>query len=200
MLLIIGLVPMLLGFSYQSMLPVFAGPKVLDVGASGLGLMSTFTGAGSLVGSLLIASYSSVRRRGLIQLATGVAFGVTLLLFALSPTFHVALVALLLVGFTASAYRSLNMTMITAVTAREFYGRVMSVNMMGFSFMMLTPLPIGVAVDHIGAPNTLAFLGGIIVVVVAAVGMFAPSYRRLEMASPAERERDAAPAPRPSQA
>jgi predicted MFS family arabinose efflux permease len=200
MLLIVGLVPVLLGFSYQSMLPVFAGPKVLNVGASGLGLMSTFTGVGSLVGSLLIASYTNVRRRGLLQLTTGAAFGIALLLFALSQNFLVALVALLFVGFTASADRSLNMTLITAVTAREYYGRVLSVNMMGFSFMMLTPLPIGFAADHIGAPATMAILGGVIAIMVTAVGTLASSYRRLEVASPAEREREAAPTPRPSQA
>src|SRR5262249_35586416 len=94
MLLVLGFVPLILGFPYQTLLPVFASSKVLDVGASGLGLMSTFVGLGALAGALTVASYANVRRRGLLQLSTGAAWGVSLMLFALSPDFHYALAAL----------------------------------------------------------------------------------------------------------
>ena len=193
MLLVIGLVPTLLGFSYQSLLPVFASAKVLDVGASGLGLMSAVTGVGALVGSLAIASYGDFRRRGMAQLVAGAAWGISLILFGLSRDFHVALGALLLVGLTASAYRSLNNTLVTAMADAEFYGRVMSVQMLGFSISMLTPLPIGVVVDHIGAPTTVAINGALIAIFVVGVATLVRSYRRLEVPVMAER-----PAPRPA--
>jgi MFS family permease len=184
MLLVIGLVPTLLGFSYQSLLPVFASAKVLDVGASGLGFMSTATGLGALAGSLLIASYNDFRRRGLAQLVVGAAWGVSLMFFGMAGSFAVALVALMLVGLTASAYRSLNSTLITVVTEPQFYGRVMSIQMLGFSLSMLTPLPIGFIVDRIGAPLTVAINGALIVVFVLAIASLVRSYRRLEVAIP----------------
>lgn len=187
MLLTIGLVPTLLGFSYQSLLPVFASEKVLGVGASGLGLMSAFTGVGALAGSLAIASVGDFRRRGLAQLVGGAAWGISLVLFAISRDFHYALVALLFVGLTASAYRSLNNTLITATADREFYGRVMSVQMLGFSLSMLTPLPVGIIVDRIGAPATVAINGALIAIFVVGVATFMRSYRRLEMPTTAER-------------
>ena len=194
MLLVIGLVPTLLGFSYQSLLPVFASDKVLDVGASGLGFMSTATGLGALAGSLLIASYNDFRRRGLAQLAVGAAWGATLMFFGMSGHFAVALAALVMVGLTASAYRSLNSTVITAVTDPQFYGRVMSIQMLGFSMSMLTPLPIGFIVDRIGAPLTVTINGALIMLFVLAVASLVRSYRRLEVAMPAGDR----PAPRPS--
>ena len=194
MLLVIGLVPVLMGFSYQSLLPVFASEKVLDVGASGLGLMSACTGIGALAGSLVIASYNDFRRRGLAQLTVGACWGVTLMFFGLSQNFHVALAVLLLVGLTASAYRSLNNTLITALTDPQYYGRVMSIQMLGFSLSMLTPLPVGFIVDRIGAPATVTINGGLIMLFVFVVASLVRSYRRLEVAMPAGDR----PAPRPS--
>jgi MFS family permease len=187
MLLIIGLVPVLIGFSYQSLLPVFASDRVLNVGASGLGIMSACVGVGALFGSLIIASYNDFRRRGLVQLIVGAGWGVTLTFFGLASSFHVALIALLLVGLTASAYRSLNSTLITAVTDQKFYGRVMSVQMLGFSLSMLTPLPVGVIVDRIGAQTTIAINGVLITCFVIGVATLVRSYRRLEVEMPAER-------------
>ena len=112
LLLVIGLVPILVGFSYQTLLPVFASEEVLDVGASGLGLMSAAVGIGALAGSLFIASYADFKKRGLAQIVMGSAWGVSLMFFGLSQSFHVALMTLLFVGLTASAYRSLNNTLL----------------------------------------------------------------------------------------
>jgi MFS family permease len=192
LLLVIGLVPILVGFSYQTLLPVFASEEVLDVGASGLGLMSAAVGIGALAGSLFIASYADFKKRGLAQIVMGSAWGVSLMFFGLSQSFHVALVTLLFVGLTASAYRSLNNTLVTISTDQEFYGRVMSVQMLGFSLSMLTPLPIGVIVDRIGAPMTVVICGVVIVLFLGCVAMFVGSYRRLEI------QPDAQPALRPA--
>jgi MFS family permease len=189
MLLVLGLVPIFFGFSYQTLLPVFASAKVLDVGASGLGLMSAATGVGALIGSLAIASFTTIRRRGLMQLATGAAWGLSIAMFALAPHFHFALLALAFVGLSGSAYRSLNTTLITATVDPQYYGRVMSINQLGFSITMLTPLPVGIIVDHIGAPPTVAASGLLITVFVAGVALFVSSYRRLEMHMPVERAR-----------
>ena len=189
MLLVLGLVPIFFGFSYQTLLPVFASEKVLNVGASGLGLMSAAVGAGALIGSLTVASFTNIRRRGMMQLATGAAWGLSIAAFALAPHFHIALMGLALVGLTGSAYRSLNTTLITSSIEPQYYGRVMSINQLGFSISMLTPLPVGIIVDHIGAPPTVAVSGLLITLFVSAVALLVSSYRRLEMHTPVERAR-----------
>jgi predicted MFS family arabinose efflux permease len=188
MLLIIGLVPIMIGFTYQTLLPVFASDRVLNVGASGLGLMSTCVGAGALVGSLAVATMAgNLRRRGLFQLITGAAFGLSLVFFALSSHFYLALLALTLVGLSGSIYQSLNSTLLMSYADPQYYGRVMSVNMLGFSLTMIMPLPIGVVVDVIGAPLTVAINGALITAFVLAIGLLVKSYRRLEAAPTAER-------------
>jgi hypothetical protein len=79
--------------------------------------------------------------------------------------------------------------MITASVDPQYYGRVMSINQLGFSISMLTPLPVGVIVDHIGAPPTVAISGLLITVFVCGVALFVRSYRQLEIQTPTERVR-----------
>lgn len=186
MLLLLGLVPIILGFPYQMLLPVFASDAVHNVGARGLGLMSAFTGCGALIGALVVASSTGVRRRGRMQLAAGAAFGVSLLVFGAAPGFPLALAALTMVGFSGSVYQSLNSTLIMASSEPAFYGRVMSVNMMGFSLMPIAALPIGAIADHVGAPQTIAVAGALVTLFVLGVATFVRSYRSIEISAPAE--------------
>lgn len=185
MLIVLGFVPIILGFSYQTLLPVFQ-KQVLHVGPKSLGLMSSAAGIGALVGALFIASYTNIKRRGMMQLITGAGFGVSLVLFALSRNFAYALGALSLVGFSGSVYQSLNTSLITSKTNAEFYGRVMSVNQLGFSLNMIAPLPIGIAVDRVGAPTVVGINGLLITLFVFGVATLVGSYRRLESEAPAE--------------
>ncbi|MGH2583499.1 MAG: MFS transporter [Dehalococcoidia bacterium] len=186
MLLLLGLVPIILGFPYQMLLPVFASDEVLNVGARGLGLMSAFTGVGALIGALMVATATGVRRRGRLQLAAGAAFGVSLFAFGMSPGFPTALLALAAVGFSGSVYQSLNSTLIMTSSEPAYYGRVMSVSMMGFSLMPIAALPMGIIADHLGAPHTVAICGLAVTLFVLGVATFVRSYRQIEVATPTE--------------
>jgi MFS family permease len=184
MLLLLGLAPIILGFPYQMLLPVFASDAVFDVGARGLGLMSAVTGVGALAGALVVASATERGGRGRMQLATGAAFGVSLLGFGIAPTFPLAVAALGAVGFTGSVYQSLNSTLIMANSEPAYHGRVMAVNMMGFSLMPVAALPMGLVADHLGATHTVAVCGLAVAVFVLGVATFVRSYRRLETPAP----------------
>jgi MFS family permease len=194
MLLILGLAPIILGFPYQMLLPVFASDAVHGVGARGLGLMSACTGLGALAGALVIASATGVRRRGRLQLTAGAAFGVSLLGFGIAPTFPLALLALAVVGFSGSVYQSLNSTLIMTSSEPAYYGRVMSVNLMGFSLMPIASLPMGLIADHLGAPRTVLLCGLAVTLFVVGVATFVRSYRRIESGAsePGGRPRSAA--------
>jgi predicted MFS family arabinose efflux permease len=186
MLLLLGLVPIILGFPYQMLLPVFASSEVHNVGARGLGLMSAFTGVGALIGALVVATATGIRRRGQLQLFAGAGFGISLIIFGLAPTFPLALLALAFVGFTGSVYQSLNSTLIMTSTEPAYYGRVMSVNMMGFSLMPIAALPMGIIADRLGAPETIALCGIAVTLFIVGIATFVRSYRRIEVEVPAQ--------------
>lgn len=177
-LLGMAFVAVLLGMPYHQFLPVFQ-QDVLSVGPSQLGLMFTAVGAGALVGSLVTAFLSEYPRRGLIQIVSGVAFGVSLALFALSPVYGLSLALLAVVGFTSQGYMTMNRVLIMTNTDAAYQGRVTSVYFMTFALMPASVLPMGALVDIIGAPATLAGAGALLAVFIAAVAVLHPaSWRR----------------------
>jgi MFS family permease len=193
-LLVMGLVPSLIGMNYQTFLPVFA-KEVFGDGvtrnAQALGLMMTMTGVGALAGSLVVASMADYPRRTQLQLVAGLAFGLSLAFFSVQNSFGLALVGLTAVGFCATFFQALNSTMIMSSSHPDYYGRVMSVNMMTFALMPLGGLPIGLLADIIPAmtlgPFTLIGLqttqlgaGLLVAVFILMVTLRNPAYRRLE--------------------
>jgi len=165
LLMVMAFIPIVLGMSYQTLLPVFQ-ERVLGVGVGGLGMLSAFSGMGALIGSLTLASLSGIRRKEQLQIAFGVIFGVSLVLFALTSTFLLALIFILLVGLWGNAYTALNNTLIMTTTDRAYHGRVMSIYMMTWSLSPLASLPIGAAVDAFGVQQVVAVFGVAVIAVI----------------------------------
>jgi MFS family permease len=168
LLLTLGFLPMALGMPYQMLMPVFALGE-LRVGPQGLGLLNASAGVGALIGSLVLASLGNYPHKARLQTYTGIAFGLSLLGFAIAPTFGLALLILPVLGAASAAYMALNNTLVMEHTPREFYGRVMSVYMMTFSLMPLASVPAAALADGIGARPTLAAAGALLAYIVAVV-------------------------------
>ena len=166
------------GFSYYALLPAW-GREALDVGSDDLGILMTLMGAGALVATLILASMSRFRHRGLLLLVSCVVWGVGLALFSQTTSFAVAVPYLLAVGLLSSLFMSLNMTLFQVYAAREMRGRVMSIGMMAFGLTPLSALPFGALAESIGTPDALMVSGllltaGSLVLIIAL-----PNLRRI---------------------
>jgi MFS family permease len=179
----------LLGMSYQMLLPVFASDKVFDVGSFGYGTMNTFVGVGAILASLVMAYNSDYPHRATLQLVLGVGFGIAILLLGQAPTFFVALAVLSFMGFMSTSYMTLNNTLIFAHTEREFTGRVMSVYMMTWSLQPFAILPITGAADAVGVRPVVTVVGIALATVVAGVALLYPGYRKIGTPAAIEAER-----------
>ena len=84
MLLAANFFMVLFSMTYFWLLPGFA-KEVLGAGPMRLGLLTSLSGVGSLVGSLVIASLPA-RRRGLVLLISATLLGVSLLAFSFSTS------------------------------------------------------------------------------------------------------------------
>jgi predicted MFS family arabinose efflux permease len=169
LLLGLSIVVVSLGMPFRNLLPVFQ-KDVFGVGPTALGVMYTAVGIGTVAASLLAAAISDSLRTQQIQLASGVGFGLSLVLFALSPSYLLGLGLLSLVGFSSQVFLTLNKTLLMLASEREYYGRVMSIYMMGFSLNPIVLLPMGAAVDRVGAPATIAVAGAGVIAVIALTG------------------------------
>ncbi len=102
----------------MNLLPVFAR-DVFSVGATGLGWLGAAMGAGALLGSLLMIALGTRQRAGmLVLLGTGL-WSLFELMFALTPSYPVALGMLVLTGMT----QTLCMANITIMLLRYEHAR-----------------------------------------------------------------------------
>ena len=166
-LLVMGLATTLLASPFRMLLPVF----VVDVygkGPDSMGLLVAIMGGGSLAGSLAIAALGKWRR-GMLLIAGAFASGVALLLIAAFPFYYAAAAIMLLTGLGDSGRRTINMGLIMEVVDDQYRGRVMSVFMMNFGLMPLGVLPAGLIADVLGIQTVIAILGGVLLLVAAAV-------------------------------
>ena len=160
-LFIFAVVTMLLGQSYQQLLPAYA-LGVFNVGPEGQGVMQTVVGVGALVGSLTMAYISQNPNRAKIQAYTGTGLGLALALFGVCAAFQqfmLALVALFLVGLTLDFNATINQTLIMLNTDRALYGRVMSVYMMTFALSGFSASASGYMMDNVGGAVTMLAAG-----------------------------------------
>lgn len=176
-LVLAGLVN-LVGFPLQfGLLPVLAR-DVFHVGAAGLGLLGAALGAGSLLGSCLLAFVGSVQQAGRLMLGGTAGWFVLLVVFALTPTYELALGVLLLMG-VAQAFSLANMTVLLLGTASsDMRGRVMGLRSLAVAPLFLGGTLAGASTASFGAPLTTLGCAVIGLVVTIWVAPWIP--RRVE--------------------
>ena len=162
----------LVGFPHMAFLPVVA-EQVHDSGATGFGLLNAAAAVGAAVGSISLANLERQRLRP-FQTRSGLAFGVSLAVFAVMPSFYAALAVMAVVGATSSVFQALNNSMLLTSTPVEYHGRVQSLLMLSFSGFAIAALPIGIVADAIGIQTTLVVLGVLVVAVMVAARITEP--------------------------
>jgi MFS family permease len=153
-LLLFGLVPMFLAMPAQQLMVVFA-QQVWHVGSTGFGVLQGVAGAGGVLGAVWVARRTAAVSLSLMR-ASGIGFAVLLGLFALSPSFSLA-VLLALAGYVCAAvFGSMNNAAIQLLVPDAIRGRVSAFMMMSISLPVLGTLPVGALADRVGAPSAVA--------------------------------------------
>lgn len=151
----------------------------LGQGESAYGWLQSISGIGAIVASVAVAAFTDFDRKPMIQWATGILGGLSLVALGLGSSafgYAGAVGAVVSLGLWLTAYQTLNNTMIMDEADPDYYGRVMSVNMLTFSVMPLMAVPLGALADVIGAAQMFAIMGGIVVVIVLLTSIFNPRY------------------------
>jgi MFS family permease len=166
-LLVMAAITSIFGRSYQQLMPVFAR-EVLGRGATGLGLMMSAPGAGTLVGATVLGALGDLRRKGVVFFAGIFALSLLLIGFTLSRSFVLTVGILFLVGVVSIVFSTMLTTMLQLTAPAQMRGRVMSlvtVTMQGLN--PVGALLIGALATAIGTPRAVAL--GVAVVMVAAL-------------------------------
>ena len=112
-----------------ALLPVYAR-EILHTGPNGLGVLRAASGMGSVLVALLLAHYPLRRRAGVRMLYCVAGFGVFTVVFGLSHSFTLSLIALMLTGAFDMVSVIVRSTLIQLTTPDEMRGRVSAVYML----------------------------------------------------------------------
>lgn len=110
-----------------AILPVYA-ETILDVGASGLGVMRASPAIGGMLTLLIVSRFSLLKNAWRTLLLFVAGFGVATLIFAVSKNFYLSVGALFFIGALDSVSVVIRYTILQLVVPDDMRGRVNSVN------------------------------------------------------------------------
>ncbi|MDA0271392.1 MAG: MFS transporter [Chloroflexi bacterium] len=168
----------IVGFSYQSMLPVVA-ERVLNVGPSGLGGLFAASAVGSMLGTMLLTAISGRRRQGMVLVAACGAFGVALISLGVSTFYAVSIVAALCVGAAAAMVDALEWILLQKSVPDELRGRVLGAWAVAIGFGWVGPVILGGIAEVAGPQAALVAAGVVLVAAAGVIGAGARSLRAL---------------------
>lgn len=167
LLILLGIVS-LMGMPYAVLMPIFAD-KILNGGASGLGILMGASGTGALIGALALAARNGIRGLGRWVAFATAGFGASVILFSFSRSFWLSALILVPVGFSMMVEMASSNTLVQSMVPDALRGRVMAVYSMMFMGMApLGSLLAGTLAERIGAPRTV-MIGGAACIVGAII-------------------------------
>ncbi|MFD2169870.1 MFS transporter [Tumebacillus lipolyticus] len=149
-LLLLAIVPMVFGFPYTSMLPVFVD-QLMNAGPGGFGALLSISAAGAVVGSIWLSLRKERANAGRLLILSIIGFGLSLLLFVLVSNFWVAMSMMFLIGLTSQTYRTMSRITMQMQVPDHLRGRIMSIALMDRGFIPLGSIMIGAVAGAAGA-------------------------------------------------
>jgi MFS family permease len=169
-LLMISAVNSLFGAPYFALIPIYAR-DIFHLGATGLAWLMGMAGAGAFCGAAFLTILGDFRRKGWLVLGGSVAFGMSVIAFALSTRLTLSYLFLFALGFAIVTSVAAANTALQKLVTDQMRGRVMSMFILSFmGTMPIGNILAGSASHRFGVPHTLA-AGGLVIVIFAITMM-----------------------------
>ncbi|MCP4361670.1 MAG: MFS transporter [Chloroflexi bacterium] len=135
--------------SFVVLATIFAS-DVLDAGPTGLGFLMAGVGIGAVIGALIVANLQAGHRGKWLTIGNVIGPAI-LILFALSSSFAISFILIVLVGISNAIRQTLATSLIQITTPEEYQGRVMSIfNLLFNGMSRLGNLGVGAAAEVTG--------------------------------------------------
>lgn len=163
-----------------AMVPIFA-KDILHVGPQGFGWLNAATDIGAIVTVTSLTLFPLEKKQGKWLFYSIAGFGMCIIVFALSKTFWLSFLALMLSGSMDGVSVVIRSTILQLKTPEELKGRVMSVNSMFInSSNELGQFESGLAAKMMGIVPSVVFGGFMTIAVVIATWFKSPGLRKME--------------------
>jgi MFS family permease len=163
-----------------ALLPIFAD-EIFNVGPEGLGLLRAAPAVGALLIMIVLTRSPLTRHVGRIMFASVACFGLATIVFALSRSFPLSMLALAILGASDAVSVVIRMTLVQLETPDEMRGRVNAVNsLFAGTSNQLGDFRAGVMAAWLGAVPAV-LVGGVGIVLVVVIWMRAfPALSRVD--------------------
>lgn len=164
-----------------ALLPIYA-QDILKVGPEGFGALRAAPAIGAALTMLTTAYIPISKNAGMKLLIAIFGFGVSIIIFGVSTTFWISILALFFSGVTDGVSMVIRQTILQLKTPDNMRGRVASVNSMFVgSSNELGAFESGLTAKLMGTVTAVVFGGTMTLITVITTGVVLPSFRRLDL-------------------
>ncbi|MFB0900648.1 MAG: MFS transporter [Dehalococcoidia bacterium] len=162
---------------YRQILPVLAD-KLYKQGATAVGLLSSASSAGGIIGSVMVISLSKYKPKGMLVLYATGFYAILLMLFGISTSLWVGCFIIFFLGATDSIGMTTRQTIVQLTTPDNMRGRAVSFHSLSaMTANNIGTLEVGFFSALIGADNTMVIGGIIALMVVVLIYSFSEQLR-----------------------
>jgi MFS family permease len=163
------------------LIPAFTD-KVLHLGPEAYGLLRTTPAIGAVVSAFIMAAYPPAKKAGVALIWSVIAFGVFTILFGLSTNYWLACGMLFMTGAFDNVSVVVRHSILQLMTPNNMRGRVSAINNIFIgSSNEIGAFESGVAARLLGLVPSIAFGGGMTILVVLGVHKINPELKKLDI-------------------
>jgi MFS family permease len=157
-----------LGMQMTTFFPIFA-KDIFRTGVQGNLMLIGISGAGAVVGALIVAALGHIHNKGRWALIMQICFGITLVLFAMTTTLWAAYVIIFVASIFMMCVFSLIASLVQLIVSDQMRGRVMSIYMVAFrGGAPLGALLTGLLAEYFPLPRVILAEGALLAILGAA--------------------------------
>ena len=149
--------------SIQGLMPVYAA-EVFKVDAKGLGLLLSAVGAGSTVGTFVLASTGDIKAKNVVVLAAVIVLGVSTVVFSINAFFPTAYLNLMIISAAMMTLFSVSSATVQSTVPDNYRGRVSGLYMLTWGLFPFGSLAAGFLAERFGAPHATQIAAGTMLV------------------------------------
>lgn len=179
---LLSMIPMLTMMAFiQTQLPVFVAIDLGSPEGGLLGVMYLGMGVGGFLGSLFVARFHAIQRKGRLAILAVAGAGASVLLLSQTDVWWLAWGVLVSQQMFFIAVMTTNNAILQSVTPDYLRGRVMGIYMLDVGLQPLGGLTAGAIATSYGVSAAWAAGGATGLALVGVIALLAPEFRRLRL-------------------
>lgn len=163
------------------LIPAFTD-KILHLGPEAYGLLRTAPAIGAVISAFIMAAYPPAKKAGVALIWSVIAFGVFTILFGLSKNYWLACAMLFMTGAFDNVSVVVRHSILQLMTPNNMRGRVSAINNIFVgSSNEIGAFESGIAAKIMGLVPSIAFGGGMTILVVLGIQKLNPKLKKLDI-------------------